>query len=401
MRRFITGRRSRSLFGALPAVAAALMLMASPAAAAWGPDIHVSTYIHGDSLNLNNGLVVASGGYLHFLYGNDDGVIYRRTTMDPSFGSSEKVMNIYGVLGDGEGIAANADGSLLVMLYRTYFTSPRKLIIQTSANSGSTWSSPVTVGSYAGSFTMGMASVAVSGQTVLVAWTDHRNGHVNFRRSIDGGAHFGSTVRLGTTTANELDEGQIDGQVKLAASGSRVVASWFAGHSSSWFGKKLVMRRSFDAGATFAASQTLDAGAQGFYGPSIAMAGTQLLVIHSTKTGHVRELRSVNGGQSFSSIDISGTKLTNERTDIAADSAHPLEVRAVWFHGGRIYLRRSHDGGKTWAALEDTLARADPYGAVQPNVVVTSAETVVAWDATTPYDDVTGVSRYIDARVGS
>lgn len=379
MHRTLTFIRPRRLLGALPVVGVALLLAASPAAA-WDGRVEIS----GSTFNSNttdNEQVVAAGGKLHFVYNTDMGPTYRRTTMDLQPSTGEVLIKLTGAEGDAEGIAV--DGDLMAIVYRDYSTERQELGIRTSTNGGQSWNAPIVVAAYTNfnNKQMGKGSVAVSGQTVVVAWTDGRNGNVNLRRSTDGGQTFGSTLRLGTTTAWSW-QALLDGQVQLAASGSRVVATWYGARGGGSHPKKLMLRRSSDGGATFRAKQIVDPGDQSWEGPSVAVAGTTVLVLHATKAGKVGVLRSTNGGQSFTGKDLAGTYVTHDRTDVAIDPANPSAVRAVWFARGKVYLRRSSDGGATWAAREDTLVRFDRYSWVSPNVLVTGTRTVVVWNGT-------------------
>jgi hypothetical protein len=366
--------RSRRVLSALPAVAAALLLLASPAAA-WGSRVQISGYM--DSTLPENEQMVVAGGNLHFFYNNEDGPTYTRTTLDLQPLSGESLMKLTGSMGDAEGIAA--DGDLMAVVFRHYSTERKTLEIRIGHNGGQSWTDPIRIAAYTSNHWMGNASVAVTGQTVLVAWTDNRNGHVYLRRSVDGGQSFGGTKRLGTTAAWNI-YGILEGQVHMAASGSRVVATWYKSRGNGIYPTNLVINRSSDGGATFSPPQTLDTGLQHFLGPSIAVGGDIVLILNATKPGKVRVLRSANGGRTFTGKTLSGDTRTQDHAAIAIDPVNPSSARAVWFAGGRIHLRRSDNGGATWAPREDTLIRADQAFVLSPNVVVTGSRTVIGWE---------------------
>lgn len=384
MRRSFTTQASLRVMPAVGAVAAAVLLMSAPVAAAWGPKFQVSTNDH-DTRMFDNQDIVQSVGYLHWTYLTDDGPTYKRTYLDGSSAGSDQLMKLTVGYGQEQGIAA--DGNLVAVLYSDN-VGPKTLELRMSTDGADSYSPTfkpaVIVAHYTGTpiKIMGGGSVAVSGHTVLVAWSDTTNGHVNLRRSTDSGAHFGPIVQLGTTTADSAPASK-DGQVHLAMSGTHAVATWFASRTAYEVPSKLVMRRSSDSGASFHARQTLDPGTQDINGPSIAMSGQEVLIAHANKPGDVKVLRSTNGGQSFSSKTLSGTKDSWDLTDIAIDPANPRSVRLVWSHKGTILMRRSSNGGVSWTATEDTKGRADPYSVVGANVAVSSSGTLVGWDSTT------------------
>ena len=379
MSRFI-GAAWRLLF-AVPLVVIVGVSGSMPAAAAWSAQKTVSE-LYLNAGMFDNDLVTQQGGYLHFFYANDDGPTYQKTFLDGTPFGGEKLLKLTAAYGDAEGIAA--DGNLIVAVYSYEAGSSNTMEIRRSTTGGATWQAAQTIVGYTGNRGIGSGAVAVSGSTVLVAWTDDRAGKVKakvfLRRSHDSGVTFGPKLLLGVTTADNYAEGSVDGEVHLAVSGAGAVAVWNASITNGIYPKRLVMRRSTNGGATFQPVKTLDAGAQALDGPSVAMHGQEVLVSHATKAGNVRVLRSTNGGVSFSSTDLSGTKLTDDRTDVAIDPASANRVRAVWFSHGKVYLRRSSNGGASWEPVEDTLARGPRASVISPNVIVSGGETVVGWN---------------------
>ena len=365
----------------VPLVTVVALCASMPAEAAWSAQKNISdAYINAGMSD--NDLVTQEGGYLHFFFGNEDGPTYQKTFLDGTTYGGETLLKLTAEYGDAEGIAS--DGNLIVALYSDVEGSSNTMEIRRSTSSGASWLAAQTIVSYTGSRGIGNGAVAVSGTTVVVAWTDDRAGKVKakvyLRRSIDSGVTFGPRLLLGVTTADDYYRAVVDGEVHLAASGTAVVAVWNASSTTGIYPKQLVMRRSTDRGATFQPVKTLDGGAQALDGPSVAMVGQEVLVSHATKAGNVRVLRSTNGGTSFTSTDLSGAKLTDNRTDVAIDPAHAQSVRVVWFSHRTIYMRRSSNGGASWAATEDTHGRGPVASTISPNVIVGGGETLVAWN---------------------
>jgi len=372
------GPRRRMLF-ALPVVAIVVGSMSTPAAA-WSPQKTISdTQLA--SGQYDNDLVTQQGGHLHFLFDTEEGPTYQEADPDGTTFGSAKLLKLTGALGDAEGIAS--DGNLIVALYSAHNPHPASssLEIRRSTSGGAFFLAAQTIANYHIGYFIGNGAVAVSGTTVLVAWTDPRHGHVLLRRSTDSGKTFGSQIQLGTTTSyNWVGSSGDDGQVHLAASGSGVVAVWTASSAHNVYAKKLVMRRSTNGGASFKSTRTLDAGAQSNEGPSVVMAGTEVLISHATSTGNVSVFRSTDGGASFKNTYLSGSRHTDDdRTDVALDPGDAHSVRLVWNSHGRIYMRRSSNGGASWSATEYTHSHGPKSWTLRPNVIVSGGQTVVAW----------------------
>jgi hypothetical protein len=237
------------------------------------------------------------------------------------------------------------------------------------------------------------ASIAISGDLVVVAWTDRRNGKVLLRRSTDGGKTFQAAIALGEATMlGTMYEGRSpNGRVQVAVRGTHVYAAWFPGSTKTARGLRPVglrLRRSANGGRTFVAAQTLSRSVEWPTAPSMVATDAGMLVLHATSDGRVRLLRSVDQGASFQSTALTATKGMDDTVDLAASGQ---EVRAIWRLKAKVFLRRSADGGGTWSATEDTGVSRRQDIDIRANVVLFGSTTAVAWSAADPvWEDLGG-----------
>ena len=226
------------------------------------------------------------------------------------------------------------------------------------------------------------ASIAISGSLVVIGWTDYKTGAIEIARSTDGGVTFKAPVRLGTTTARDIDPGSgrpMNGRVQVAIHGQRMYAVWFSGSSSSksqrGWPTGLKLRRSTDGGKTFGSGQTLVSGTE-LPGPGAMVAtDTGVLILHATGKRSLRLLRSTDGGRTFRSSSLTSDKKVTGDLDLAVQGP---SVRAIWRYGSHVYLRRSEDGGRTWASQEYTGVTKRAGLDIHPNAGLLGAHTFVA-----------------------
>ena len=235
--------------------------------------------------------------------------------------------------------AVAADGPAVVAACSPAWASYRLYVHR---RSGGEWKAAVAVeGSTRPS--QGSASIAISGQTVLVAWTDRTNGGIYLARSTNGGASFRDPARLGTTSFR-FRQGSagwdLDGHVQVAVRGARAYVAWYASQKkvgNKTLPKGIRFRRSTDSGKSFKTARTLTEGRQ-FPGrianpvsPAMVATSTGVLITHVTEGRQVRLLRSVDGGRTFRSSSL---------TDRESDDDRRGRYRGVWPRGPRRLAER-------------------------------------------------------------
>ena len=164
-----------------------------------------------------------------------------------------------------------------------------------SSDGGATFGSSVRLSSAKGM--AGQAAVARSGLTVVVTWTDAPSGKVLARVSIDGGTTFDAPVRLDATTNKQYPNGGAEALPVLAWCGLDLVSAGMMTRT------KLVARRSSDGGRTWAAPTTLAKNAAPGVAPSAACQGMNAVLAYGQQTSGITWLayrRSTDGGATWS-----------------------------------------------------------------------------------------------------
>lgn len=180
------------------------------------------------------------------------------------------------------------------------------ILAKRSVDGGASFGTLVNVSTkLAGGTSVGHPSVAITGTgaaaTAVIAWEDDRSGHFDIwrARSTNGGASFGTPANLSSSVGSAM-------RASVAAAGSGATATILVG----WEGvnaqnrETIHLKRSVDGGATFGTLVPISNNSTGYaYAPSIAIAGvgdaTSTAVIAYEYGADIWISRSTNGGASF------------------------------------------------------------------------------------------------------
>jgi hypothetical protein len=259
-----------------------------------------------------------------------------------------------------------------------------EIFMRRSADGGATFTSPVNLSNSAGlSY---QPSVAISGNTILVAWQDDtpENTEIFMRRSADGGATF-------TPPVNLSDNAEFSGYPSVAISGNNAVVTWqdyTPWQEGTRWNFEIFLRRSMDGGATFETTVNLSNNLGRSAVPSAAISGEDVVVVwYDDLPGNydIFLCRSVDGGATF--------ETAANLSDNAGSSAMPSvvisekDVVVVWYDDTQgnydIFLGRSPNGGANFIPPVHLSNNAgDSFG---PSVAISGEDVVVAW-----YDDTLG-----------
>ena len=349
-------------FLAPPVALLAILLIAAPvAAASW---THPASITHShDAFPAYARSLAVGGDVTHLLDSRSTGQIdYRRSLDGGAHWSAPLTLaqpdtTFTSVLADP---AIAARGSLVVFAYRAHDASAAYLFIRRSTDGGLSWGAPQQIARVVTNRRIGEQSVAISSAGVFVAWTDRVNGHIDLRRSTDGGAHFAPVKRVGTTTYTFFGGNPdfTDGLIGLAATGHSVYLAWTP--TGDGPADSIVLSRSLDGGATFQGPTTVFVGPS-FGWPSLAADDSDLVsefqatdgtlwAFHSTDRGHTvgtRQLAAPDNSTTVAEgsvgIDDGDAVFSFSRSPLPSGDAAPV---------GKILVRRSHDGGAHWEASE-------------------------------------------------
>jgi hypothetical protein len=246
------------------------------------------------------GSLGASGSTLHLVHRQlvpgDRTVVYRRSTdggatWKPPVEVSRPAATV------SSRASLSVSGSVVdVVWVEIPTTGPQRLYHRRATGGGATWGPPRAI-SPTTTTEIGLPTVASSGSTVVVAYTDWVTGDVWSRRSSDGGATWGARFRLGTTTQDHFGNGSaLEATPDLAFGTGVLYAAWAPTMT------KIAVRRSFDGGVTWSATTTLDSSA--YLGRArIATAGSSAMIIYEywdgVTNGYVVQRRTSDKGANW------------------------------------------------------------------------------------------------------
>jgi len=292
--------RSVGLFAI--ALALALSQASHAAAISWGPIRAITSDEQGrtwpgSTVAYSDGVAVA---YRHIV-GGEYGSYIRRSTDGGTTWTSPTQLNSPGTFSTRPALAAAGNTLHAVFVQSNDGQATSRVIFRTSANGGTTWSSPVAL-SPAGT-QAGFPSVARAGSKVVVAWTNAITGKVGVRTSGDGGATFQPRTDVATTTNQPFIDSA--GDFSLEAWATVIYSDGVINLAYRTSESTLKLRRSGNNGGSWTPAITLatnvDAGE-----PSLAVSGRTVLIAYTvdpagTSNGHAVYRRSGNAGQSWSS----------------------------------------------------------------------------------------------------
>lgn len=379
-------RLTRRSAGLLTVVLSLLFSIPSPAVAlSWGPVRAITS----DNLGLAfPGSTVAYSGGVAVAYrdivGGEYGSYVRRSTDGGTTWTSPTQLNVSGTMSSRPQLAAAGNTLDAVFWQSTDDAATSRIIYRTSANGGTTWSSPITLspsGTQAGS-----PSVARVGSQVVVAWTNAITGRVGVRTSGDGGITFHARTDV-ATTVNQPGAG--NGDFSLEAWPGVIYSDGVINLAYRTSESTLKLRRSGNNGGSWTPAITLASNAD-LLRSSLAASGRTVLIAYtvdptSTLNGRAVYRRSGNAGQSWSSpVAFSGGSAppTGSPVVVFRSSAWRVAFERCTDNEcfeSQVYYRQSASGSSWGAATKVTNGPSTyqfPAGVTQAN-----GKTIVVFDS--------------------
>ncbi|MBN1691399.1 MAG: exo-alpha-sialidase, partial [Dehalococcoidia bacterium] len=373
-------RSCRSLRGVCPVIFSLLavlavlvtpLLAAVPVSADWGADIRL-TSAAGNSYDPS---VAASGNNVHVAWedsrdGNPE-IYYKRSTNGGTTWGADTRLTSAAASSEKTSVAVS-DGQVHVA-WQDNRDGNEEIYYKRSTDGGTTWGADTRLTNAAAESVD--PSVAATDSQVHVAWSDYRdgNGEIYYKRSTDGGATWGADTRL-------TNNASVSANPSVAVSGNTVHIAWLDNRDCSF---EAYYKRSTDGGATWGADTRLDNDAADSRNPVLAASGNNVHIAwfdHRDGNWEIYYRRSTDAGVAWDG----GTRLTSAAGDswnasIAISGNH---VHVAWEDsrddpGREIYYKRSADGGTTWGA--DTRLTNAAGNTWFPSAAVSGNTVHVAW----------------------
>ncbi len=316
------------------------------------------------------------GSDLHVVYGEGGTIRYRGSRNEGATFGAEFFVNIVGTPMLENPLVVSGNTVILdyfeISRTLTDFIGPRPvgdLFVVISRDRGVTWRAPTQLSTGQAAFRQ---ALAISGNTVHVAWMDYRRGawDLYYRRSVDLGATWEPERLLvvGAPVAGAE-------RPMLAVKGNSVHLAWMDGRDgkgplpmeggfSPSQSFEVYYKRSLDGGATWGADVRLTNEMTAYNGrPNVAMPSLNIVLISYDHTygvsTAVQLLRSSDNGATFApSVRLTNAPGDQTHSTMAVDGAGGAHI--VWDDGRsgpyQIWYRTSRDGGATWAPEEQVSA---------------------------------------------
>ncbi|MFZ4590814.1 MAG: T9SS type A sorting domain-containing protein [Ignavibacteria bacterium] len=254
----------------------------------WGTDIRLTNAIY----NSSNPSIAVSGQFVHVVwYDTRSGqgqVFYKRSTNGGLNWGPDVVLG--SDLGSNYPSIAVSGSSVHVVWNKWQGTSNTEVYYKCSNDGGATWGTDIRLTN--NPYESFYPSVAVSGQTVNVAWWDLRdaNREIYYKRSSDGGTNWGADTRLTNDPGNSVN-------VRIAAYGQLVNVVWDEQRDGN---EEIYYKRSTDGGLNWGADTRLTNNNDISREPSVTISGTFVHIVwqddRDNGNSHLYYKRSTDGG---------------------------------------------------------------------------------------------------------
>jgi len=352
-----------------------LLFAALGANAQWQPDVRLTNNSAESTTSNNNARSVASNGnVVHVVWedsrdGNSE-IYYKRSTDGGlSWGADIRLTNDAG-FSSSPSIAVSAE-----IVHVTWIDDrggSNRIYYKRSTNSGTNWEADRLMTNYtSGSY---YPSIAASTSVVHLVWTEYRdsNPEIIYNRSTDGGLSWGQDIRLTNDPATSFSP-------SVTVSGELVLIFWSDGRDGNF---EIYYKRSSNGGANWADDTRFTNNTAVSYMPTVAISASLVHVVWQDYINSKWELyyeRSTDGGLSWGA----STRLTISSGNAALPSitASASLAHVVWcderYYNTEIYYKRSIDGGANWGA--DERLTNDTNASLNPSVAVSASRVHVVW----------------------
>jgi hypothetical protein len=229
------------------------------------------------------------------------------------------------------------------------------------------------------------ARIGVNQNNVYLVWTDDTAGNkdIYFKRSVDNGSTFGSSVNLSNNPGNSTD-------AHIALYQNNFYLVWTDDTSGNG---DIYFKRSVDNGSTFGPAENLSMNNTSLSsGPQISASGNNVYVVWqdvSSGKNAIYYRYSNDTGVGFRGVrELSKTISVNGESALYPQiSASGNSVYVAWqdkVSGSKeIFLRGSNDGGNKFTGIKN-LSRNNTGDSITPRVASSGNNVFVAWTDSEP-----------------
>jgi len=347
--------------------------------AQWQPDVRLTNHSANSYTSENNAWCIASSGdFVHAAwFDNRDGnyqIYYKRSTDGGvTWGTDTRLTNTTNVSWYP---SVSVSGQVVHIVWADLRNGlPNyEIYYKRSTDGGANWGTDIRLTN--NSAVSANPSVSIIGQVLHVVWEDYRdspNGEIYHKRSTDGGMSWEADTRL-------TNNGAYSVLTSVAVSGQFVHVVWQDFRDGN---AEIYYKRSSDGGVIWGADTRLTNNTLESSHPSISISGQVLHIVWmELHTGNNKEIyykRSTDGGSSWGT----DTRLTNDPAESWSPSisVSGQVLHVVWEDNrdgnSEIYYKNSSDGGVSWGA--DTRLTNSLFGGWYPSVSVSGQVVHVVW----------------------
>jgi len=345
------------------------------AEAQWQADVRL-TNDPALSMTGNNRSIASYGTVVHVVWqdsrvGNRFEIYYKRSTdAGLSWGTDKCLTNNNVESSYSPSIAVS--GSVVHVVWYDDRNWNDEIYYKRSSDEGVTWGADTRLTN--NDSTSMSPSVAVSGSAIHVVWWDQRDGNpeIYYKRSTDAGLSWGADTRLTNNTASSY-------LPSVAVSGSTVHVLWTDNRDGNY---EIYYKRSTNEGLSWGADTRLTNNDSVSENPSVAVSSSDVHIVwDDNRDGNYKIYykHSTNEGLSWGA----DTRLTNSDSAsyIPSVAVSSSAVHVVWWdHRDGIfetYYKLSTNAGLSWGT--DTRLSNSISGSFSPSVAIAGSVVNVVW----------------------
>ncbi|MBI5404218.1 MAG: exo-alpha-sialidase [Ignavibacteriae bacterium] len=344
--------------------------------AQWETDIRLTDNTATSSTTSNNArCIAANGNFIHTVwYDYRDNMSYaeiyykRSTDGGVTWGADIRLTNNPAWSGN-PGIAVS--GSTVSVVWQDSRDGNAEIYCKRSTDGGANWGPDTRLTN--NSANSWQPCIAASGSNVCIVWQDGREGNMEIycKYSADGGASWGSDIRLTNNTA-------VSSYPSVAVSGSYIHIAWFDERDGN---REIYYKLSADGGKNWGSDTRMTNNIEASHYPSIAASGSNVYIVWTDQRDGNREIFckiSADNGTNWGADFSLKKSLSSHYASVAFSGSN---VHVVWVEGvygnDEIFYNHSGDGGATW---EEATRLTDSKGnSWYPSVAVSGSTVHVIW----------------------